>query len=793
MTSSIATPITTDVPSANEREILNNDIDDIYLGNLGTVEVDLNLPATGKRGSTFRWTSGERLFLSDEGKVTRPTFGVGDRDVPLYLTATYGSSTENREYTVTVIQEQPQTTIVSVDDAEIVAFVGCAVTLPAFVVVHLSDGNSEVRSVVWNEPSQIELTEANAAQADNAAHATADATVGTIDYATGHIEGWNEPVTAKVTFVYAHPEAAQRKLAQSLREGFVRSHAKVTDDGVLGRKLAARIDFLRTVDEGRMLYNFRQAAGLDVQGAEPMTGWDNPEGNLRGHTTGHFLSGLALAYSCTGDSELRAKIDRMVSALAECQQALHEHKGYSQGFLSGYSEEQFDLLEEYVTYPTIWAPYYTFDKIVSGLLDCYEYAGSEQALDIALKMGFWVNRRLGRLTKSQRDRMWSIYIAGEYGGIISALIRLYRITGDSRFASTASYFHNDKLLYPMERNVDTLGGMHANQHIPQIIGALDCATFAGDLDGLTIARDFWNMVTEHHMYAIGGVGETEMFRAPDKIAAYLTDKSAESCATYNLSKLSMKLFETDPRASYADYYERALLNDLLPATHSEPDGGTVYFFPTRPGGHLSFDTDENTCCHGTGFENMFRFEENIVKGTRNTAYVNLYIPSQVEACEGAFRCNISRAGELAYTIVIERDDDVRIALRRPIWATGMHVSVDGCAVSVHEANESGYVIPDASLNVGSRIDVSFDTTLGLRATPDDPTVVALTYGPYVLAALSGSTEFLTVQRSAIEEIAQSADSLRSVLIALSETAGVPCKPIDEVCDEPYHVYLRMVA
>ena len=761
--------------SIEELDILNADIDDIYLGNLGTVDCDMNLPLRGKRGSTFIWTSGERLFLSDTGKVTRPTFGVGDRDVRLYLTATYGESSEEREYTVTVLQEQPETTITSVDDVHVIAFAGHPVTLPSVAVAHLSDGGNEVRPIIWGTPEDVAPTE-----------------TGDIRYAQGHIEGWMEPVDAVVTFVFLHPGALPRNDAQSSSERFLRSRASYVGGGALGRKISARLEFLHGVDENRMLYNFRAAADLDTRGVEPMTGWDNPEGNLRGHTTGHFLSALALAYACTGDCTIRAKIDRMVAALAECQHTLHESKGYSWGFLSGYSEEQFDLLEEYVTYPTIWAPYYTFDKIVSGLLDCYEYAGNRQALDIALRMGFWVNRRLGRLSKPQRDRMWSIYIAGEYGGIISALIRLHRITGDSRFVTTAGCFHNDKLLYPMGQGVDTLGGMHANQHIPQIIGAIDCATFGDDMDGLDVASNFWHIVTEHHMYAIGGVGETEMFHAPDRIAAYLTDKSAESCATYNLSKLAMRLFEASPNAAYADYYEHALINQLTPATHTDADGGTVYFFPTRPGARLSFDTDENTCCHGTGFESMFRFEEHIVKGTADKAFVNLYMGAQVEACGGALRCRIEQGDGMTYIITFDRLDDVHVLLRRPAWADTMQVLVDGEPTSTHDASEPGYVRVDKPLMSGTVVTVMFDASLRTIDTPDDPSVAALAYGPYVLAGQSASEEFIAIGRERIEEIASCQGlGLDVVCGRLAEETGIPFRPLCEVDDEPYHVYVRL--
>lgn len=763
---------------------LKADIDDIYLGNLGTVEADLELPATGKRGSAFAWVSGERLFLADDGRVTRPTFGVGDRDVPLTLTATFEGERMERIYTVTVLQEQPQTTIVAVDDVEVTAFAGGEVSLPSVAVVRLSDGSAEVRPVSWGEAS---LADVGADAGAGAAQAGGEPA----DYAEGRIEGWDGPVRARVRWVFAHPAAAARNAAQASASGFVRSSARLTGNGALAAKVRSRVEFLRGVDDDRMLFNFRAAAGLDTRGAEPMTGWDNPEGNLRGHTTGHYLSALALASAVTGDETLRAKMDRMVTALGECQRALHENKGYSWGFLSGYSEEQFDKLEEFVTYPTIWAPYYTFDKIVSGLLDCYEYAGSREALDIALRMGFWANARLGRLSKAQRDKMWSIYIAGEYGAIISALVRLHRITGNATFARTAGYFHNDKLLYPMEAGVDTLGGMHANQHIPQIIGALDTALWCGDMEGLSIARNFWTMVTDHHLYAIGGVGETEMFRAPDAIAGYLTDKPAESCATHNLSKLSMKLFEAAPDASYADYYEHALFNDLLPATHGEPDGGTVYFFPLRPGGKLSFDTDENTCCHGTGLENMFRFEEQIVKGTHDKAYVNLYLPCEAEACAGALALTIGGDLDEGYVIDVRRNADAEVLLRRPQWATGMEVTLNGAPAAMHEAAEPGYVAFDAKLRAGDRIGVKLGAALRTIAAPDDPAVAALAWGPYVLAVLSEAQEFIEIPRGALEQAGRQACTLSDALRLVGELAGAQCVRLADLDDQRYHVYLRL--
>ena len=182
-------------------------------------------------------------------------------------------------------------------------------------------------------------------------------------------------------------------------------------------------------DADSMLYNFRKAAGLPVGDAAPMTGWDAEGCKLRGHTTGHFLSAVSLAYAACGDESFRETARYMVKELARCQHAMEASGKVRRGFLSAYDEEQYDLLEKLTKYPEIWAPFYTLDKIMSGLLDAYELAGISEARDVLEPMGDWVYQRLSRVPASRRQEMWDTYIAGEYGAMIGTLVRLYRISG----------------------------------------------------------------------------------------------------------------------------------------------------------------------------------------------------------------------------------------------------------------------------------------------------------------------------------------------------------------------------
>ncbi|MFD8510675.1 beta-L-arabinofuranosidase domain-containing protein [Streptomyces antimycoticus] len=79
--------------------------------------------------------------------------------------------------------------------------------------------------------------------------------------------------------------------------------------------------YLRFVDIDRLLHTFRLNAGLP-SGAQPCGGWESPTAELRGHSTGHLLSGLALTYAATGDTALRDKGRTLVSALAACRRPL---------------------------------------------------------------------------------------------------------------------------------------------------------------------------------------------------------------------------------------------------------------------------------------------------------------------------------------------------------------------------------------------------------------------------------------------------------------------------------------
>jgi DUF1680 family protein len=550
------------------------------------------------------------------------------------------------------------------------------------------------------------------------------------------------------------------------------------------------------------LYNFRDAFGQpQPAGAVQLEGWDNQTTRLRGHATGHYLSAIAQAYaSATYDEALRAnflqKMNYLIDTLYDLSQKSGrpaapggpavadptavppgaERPGYDSnlrkgairtdywnwgvGFISAYPPDQFVMLERGATYGSqdtqIWAPYYTLHKILAGLLDSYEVAGNRKALDIARGMGAWAHARLAALPPETRIGMWSRYIAGEYGGMNEVMARLFRLTGDKRFIEAAKLFDNTNFFFGnaahdhgLARNVDTIRGKHANQHIPQITGALETFRNTSELPYYQIAANFWDIVNRSYMYSIGGVAgartpnNAECFTAqPDTLwqNGFAQGGQNETCATYNLLKLDRQLFMYDQTAKYMDHYEQALYNHIL-ASVAEDDPGNTYHVPLNPGAQKRFGNAEMkgfTCCNGTALESNTKLQDSIYfrSADNATLYVNLFVPSTLHWRERSV--TVQQQTDFPYAdttrLVVKGHGRFGVKVRVPRWATrGFSVGVNGRDQAVKAAPGS-YLTLERDWRDNDTIDVRMPFTFHLDEVMDQPNVASVFYGPVLLAA-----------------------------------------------------------
>ncbi|MFL5808886.1 MAG: beta-L-arabinofuranosidase domain-containing protein [Flavisolibacter sp.] len=492
--------------------------------------------------------------------------------------------------------------------------------------------------------------------------------------------------------------------------------------------------WLLSINTNRLLHNFRVNAGLPSN-ATALGGWEKLDVELRGHTMGHVLSGLALMYASTGNDAYKKKADSLVAALAQCQQALGKS-----GYLSAYPE---NLINRVIAGQPVWAPWYTLHKIFAGLLDTYLNTDNKQALDIATKMASWAYQKLASLSAGQL----AIMMRNEFGGMNDVFYTLYAITGNQENKMLAEMFFHHRVLDPLSNSLDSLNRLHANTQIPKITGAARGYEITGDEKEKKIAQFFWQTVIDSHTYANGGNSDDEHFFEPKQISNHLSPRTTETCNTYNMLKLTNHLFEWTADSRYGDYYEQALYNHILAAQDPET-GMASYFMPFKPGLFKVYSTKDSSfwCCVGTAFESNAKFGEAIYYHDENKIYVNLFIPSRLTWEQKGMKLvqetTYPESDKTTLTINSAPPGVMSILIRFPSWATsGAFVTINGKKISIRQ-NPGSFITLDRKWKNGDKIEIRFPMSLRYVPAPDNPNVTAIAYGPVLLAGAMG-TEGLT--------------------------------------------------
>jgi DUF1680 family protein len=270
-------------------------------------------------------------------------------------------------------------------------------------------------------------------------------------------------------------------------------------------------------------------------------------------------------YEATGDERLGARALSIVGELRKVQQALPS-RGMHAGYLSAFPEEFFDRVE---ARRGVWAPYYTLHKIMAGLLDVHRATGDRAALQAVEGMAAWVGLRAKRLT----DEQWQKMLETEFGGMQDVLTELHVTTGDEAHLRLARLFDHRALFDPLARGDDPLDSLHANTQIPKTIGAARDCEVTGEQRYCAVAETFWERVALHRSYAIGGHSEDEHFSPVAHLSRHLGESTAETCNTYNMLKLSRRLFLRDGDPRRIEFYEGGLFNHILPS--QDPATGMV--------------------------------------------------------------------------------------------------------------------------------------------------------------------------------------------------------------------------
>ncbi len=495
------------------------------------------------------------------------------------------------------------------------------------------------------------------------------------------------------------------------------------------------IAYLKKLDADKLLKGFNDIGGK-ASSSTLYNGWENSA--IKGHTLGHYLTAVSQAYGATGDEELLKIVNHIVDVLAECQA--------DSGYVAAIPESHYTQIENGNTAGT-WVPWYTMHKVMAGLIDAYEEAGNEKALQVASKLGDWVYSRTSKWSEATQAKVLGV----EYGGMNDCLYQLYKHTKSENHLSAAHSFDEMTLFDPLYNGQDVLNGKHANTTIPKIIGALNRYMVLGEGEEyyLTVAENFWEIVVNNHTYITGGNSEWEHFGESNILDAERTNCNCETCNTYNMLKLSRELFKITGNKKYSDYYETTFINAILSSQNPET-GMTTYFQPMATGFFkvYSSETEHFWCCTGSGMESFSKLNDSIYYQDSDSIYVIQFVSSKVTADDKNIvltqESDIPNSDTTKFTVntVSGNTTEADVVLRVPDWAAGdVTVKINGTAKDVKVVN--GFVTLSDTWNNGDTIEYSVPMEVVAYGLPDNENIVAFKYGPIVISANLGTESMKT--------------------------------------------------
>lgn len=486
-----------------------------------------------------------------------------------------------------------------------------------------------------------------------------------------------------------------------------------------------------------MVHSFQTASGVwagkegGYMTVKKLGGWESLDCELRGHAIGHLTSAFALMYAATGADVFKVKGDSIVSALKDVQAA------YGNGYLSAFPE---GLIDRNIAGKSVWAPWYTLHKILSGLIDQYLYAGNTDALEIAEGMGGWAYKKLRGLGEEQRVKM----LRNEFGGVNEAFYNLYAITGNGHYQWLARFFYHNGVLDPLKQGNADLGTLHTNTFIPKIIAEARNYELSGEEDSRHLTEFFFNIMLRDHTFVTGCSSDKEHYFPVKEFSKHISGYTGETCCTYNMLKLARHIFCLTANETVAGYYERALLNHIL--GQQDPESGMVHYFqPLMSGSYKVYSTPCNSfwCCVGSGFESHAKYGEAVYYHTDNELYVNLFIPTILTWNDKGIgiRQETDFPKSETTTITVSGRGRFIMKLRYPSWSGKAIVKVNGRKIAVGKAG--GYITIDRNWNDGDKVEATFPMGIHAETAHGDTSRVALLYGPVVLAGELGTEGMLS--------------------------------------------------
>lgn len=589
-------------------------------------------------------------------------------------------------------------------------------------------------------------------------------------------------------------------------------------------------EYLMKLEDKYLLRNYLLEAGrISGRGMDPnaMGGWEDPSCQLRGHFLGHWLSAAAIHYHETGDKELRAKAETIVDELDICQ------KDNGGKWVAPIPEKYLIWIGQG---RNIWAPQYNMHKLFMGLIDVYKYMEYRLALDVADRLADWFYEWSGSYSREEFDNILDV----ETGGMLEIWAELLGITENSKYNQLLDRYYRSRLFDPLVEGKDVLTNMHANTTIPEILGCARAYEITGDEKWMKVVEAYWRCaVTERGSFVTGGQTQGEIWTPKMKLKARLGDKNQEHCTVYNMIRLAEFLFRQTSDPEYMHYIEYNVQNGILAqsywqgdAWHGMPGKGLLtYFLPMKAASRKDWagEMDSFFCCHGTmvqanaalnrymyyqdggkfyitqyaNSDAVFELDDKEITLSVRQDYMNGSLQNSsvndarqtINDISSAFE-NTPDFKKYVIEVKCEETKEFTLKLRIPGWIKkAASIYVNGkLHASISDTN--AFMEISRAWSLGDKVEICLPIGLSFVTLPDDDTMGAFRYGPYVLAGITDMERVLTIEGdNPCDELSADTErqwgDFRTFYRTENQEPGLNFVKLNAVGYEPYQIYFKV--
>lgn len=465
-----------------------------------------------------------------------------------------------------------------------------------------------------------------------------------------------------------------------------------------------------------------------------------------------------------GDGErvaaLRERVDEVVAMLRAAQRPNGYLQSYFQVVKSG--QEFVDLR---------WGhELYCAGHLIQAAVAHARATGRTDVLDVARRVADHIDERFG----AGEGRIDGV---GGHPEIETALVELYRHTGERRYLDLASYFVERRghgLLgddrggraywqdHAPVREATQVAG-HAVRQLYLLAGVVDVATETDDASLLAAAERLWEDMVATKTYLTGGIGAHYRYEEFGDSYELPSERAyTETCAAIASVQFSLRLLLATGRARYAELIERTLYNGFLSGVSLSGDR-YLYVNPLQvrddhPGlSDGSVGDDQVTlripwmrcaCCPPNVMRLLASLRHYVAAGSVGAGGVidglvlHQFVPGVygVDLADGRATVHVSTEypwqGSISVQVTDTPSSPWTVTLRLPTWASGHRLSVDGQDVEADADDAAeGWLRVTRVWRAGETLRLDIDLTP--RLTVGDPRVdavrgtVALERGPLV--------------------------------------------------------------